>query len=244
MRNLKLTLAYDGTPFHGWQIQADLPTIQGELQRALEQILNHAVTSHGSGRTDAGVHAHGQVANFQTDRSIDTDALLAGLNGLLPAEIRILSVEEVPLDFHARLSARAKTYEYHLWRLSVVPPFQHRYVAAVGYFLDTDALDRATQEFCGTHDFTSFCAASTDKVNRVRTVYEAAWERSDQEWVLSIRADGFLQYMVRTIVGTLIQVGRGRIPAEHVPRIIAAKDRAKAGSSAPAQGLHLVRVDY
>ena len=187
-----------------------------------------------------GVHAHAQVANFQTDRSIDTDALLAGLNGLLPAEIRVLSVGEVPLDFHARLSARAKTYEYHLWRLGVVTPFQHRYVAAIGYFLDTDAVDRATREFCGSHDFTSFCAASTDKVNRVRTVHEAAWERSDQEWVLSIRADGFLQYMVRTIVGTLIQVGRGRIPAEHVPELIAAKEpdpgRSLGAGPGPASG--------
>ncbi len=244
MRNLKLTLAYDGNPFRGWQFQPDLPTVQGELERALEQILNHEVTTHGSGRTDAGVHAHGQVASFQTDRSIDIDALMAGVNGLLPTEIRVLSVEEVPLDFHARLSARAKTYEYHLWRLAVVPPFRHRYVAAIGHFLDPDAVDRATREFCGTHDFTSFCSASTEAVDRVRTVHEAVWERDDQEWVLSIRADGFLQYMVRTIVGTLVEVGRDRISAAHVPEIIAAKDRTLAGPSAPAQGLHLVRVDY
>jgi len=244
MRNLKLTLAYDGTSFHGWQIQPDVPTVQGELQRSLKRILNHEVTIHGSGRTDAGVHAHGQVANFQTDHSIDTDALLPRVNSLLPIEIRVVSIEEVPLDFHARLSAKAKTYEYHCWRLAVVPPFHHRYVAAIGYFLDTDTVDQATKEFRGTHDFTSFCPASTALVDRVRTIHEVVWERSDQKWVLSIQADGFLQYMVRTIVGTLIEVGRGRIPAEQIREIIQAKDRALAGPSAPAQGLHLMQVCY
>ena len=244
MMNIKLTIAYDGTPFHGWQIQPNVITIQGELQRVLERILGHQVTIHGSGRTDAGVHAHGQVANFQTDCAIVPNTLLTALNGLLPQEISVIEVEQVPLDFHARLSVKTKTYEYRLWRLPVISPFEQRYVAIAGYCLDCEGVDRATRDLCGTHDFTSFCAASTEKLDRVRTVQEASWDRTDEKWVLTIRANGFLKYMVRTIVGTLIEVGRGRIPAECIPEILAGQDRTLAGPSAPAQGLHLIRVDY
>ena len=161
MRNLKLTLAYDGMNFHGWQIQPQLPTIQGELQRAFERLFNHAVSVAGSGRTDAGVHAHGQVASVETIRSMDTDAVLRGANALLPREIRILSVEEVSMGFHARRSARSKTYEYHVWRNPIVSPFHCRYVYAFRYPLDQSLIDRGTALFIGTHDFTSFCATAT-----------------------------------------------------------------------------------
>ena len=244
MRNLKLILAYDGTPYHGWQIQPGLPTIQGELQHTLEKILDHPVVTHGSGRTDAGVHAHGQVVSFTTSVSRDIDALLYGINALLPDEIRVVSIEEVSPEFHARLSAVAKTYEYHLWRLPVVPPFQCRYVYAVGYFLDHDAMDRATVQFCGEHDFTAFCAKATASSDLVREVYEASWERSDQEWVFRIRGNGFLRYMVRTIVGTLLEVGKGRREPDEIGDLFRAKDRSRAGPSAPAQGLHLTEVEY
>ena len=244
MRNLKLILAYDGTPYHGWQIQSGVPTIQGELHRALEKILNHPVTTHGSGRTDAGVHAHGQVANVATSVSMDIDALLRGVNALLPSEIRLLSIEEMSPDFHARRSAVAKSYQYHLWRSPVVPPFQYRYVHGVGYFLDQEAMDRATVQFCGEHDFTSFSATAAKSTDRVRTMYTASWERSDQEWVFRIRGNGFLQYMVRTIVGTLIEVGKGQIDPEEIGAIFLAKDRSRSGHSAPAQGLHLTEVEY
>ena len=244
MRNLKLTLAYDGTEFHGWQIQPQLRTIQGELKEALEKLFNHEVNVTGSGRTDAGVHADGQVANVQTIRTMEANAVLRGANALLPREIRVIAVEEVDPEFHARRSARSKTYEYRLWRGSVVSPFRCRYVYAFRYPLCEEALDRGAEYFLGTHDFTSFCATATEVEDRIRTIYEASWDRSVQEWVFRIRGSGFLQHMVRTIAGTLLEIGQGRKSPEQVPDIFAAHDRRVAGPSLPAHGLHLIRVDY
>ncbi|HYR82802.1 MAG TPA: tRNA pseudouridine(38-40) synthase TruA [Terriglobia bacterium] len=244
MRNLKLTLAYDGTEFHGWQIQPQLPTVQGELHRTLQKLFNHDVQITGSGRTDAGVHAHGQVANVETMRNMDTDAVLRGANALLPPAIRILAVEEVDPGFHARRSARSKTYEYRIWRNPIVSPFHSRYVYAFRYPLDDKAVDRGTNYFLGTHDFTSFCAAATEIEDRTRTIYDASWTRSETYWAFRIRGNGFLQYMVRTIVGTLVEIGQGRLEAEQIPRIFEARDRRLAGPSLPAHGLHLISVDY
>ncbi len=244
MRNLKLTVAYDGTGFHGWQIQPGLPTIQGELQQALRKLFNHDVSITGSGRTDAGVHAHGQVANVGTIRAMDTDAVLRGINALLPAAIRVNSVEEVTLEFHARRSARAKTYEYHIWRHPIVSPFHCRYVYAFRHALDEEAVDRGTASFVGTHDFTSFCATATEIEDRTRTIFDASWNRSEREWIFRIRGSGFLQYMVRTIVGTLLEIGQGRIRPENLTAIFEAKDRRLAGPSLPAHGLHLIDVEY
>ncbi len=244
MRNLKLTLAYDGTEFHGWQIQPQLRTVQGELHQALQKLLNHEIKVTGSGRTDAGVHAHGQVANVRTIRTMDTDAVLQGVNALLPQEIRVLSVEEVSPEFHARRSARSKTYEYHIWRHAIVSPFHRRYVYAFRYPLNPEILDQGTTCFVGTHDFTSFCAAATEVEDRTRTIYEASWYRSDPNWVFRIRGNGFLQYMVRTIAGTLLEIGQERLRPEQLPEIFAARDRRLAGPSLPAHGLHLVEVEY
>ncbi len=244
MRNLKLTLAYDGTDFHGWQVQPHLRTIQGELQQALQKLFNHDVDVIGSGRTDAGVHAHRQVASVRTIRTLDTDAVRWGANALLPREIRLLAVEEVGMEFHARRSARSKTYEYHLWRDPIVSPFRCRYVYAFRYPLCIDGMDRGTACFLGTHDFTSFCAAATEIEDRMRTIYEARWDRLDKEWVFRIRGNGFLQYMVRTIGGTLLEIGSGRLKPEKVPEIFDARDRRLAGPSLPAHGLHLVDVEY
>ena len=243
-RNLKLTIAYDGSEFHGWQIQPEMRTIQGELHDALAKLFNHELKVTGSGRTDAGVHAHGQVANVETIRTMDTDAVLRGVNALLPREIRILTVEEVRLEFHARRSARSKTYEYHLWRNPIISPFQCRYVYGFRYPLDLDAMDRGTLCFLGAHDFTSFCAAATEIEDRVRTIFEASWDRSEDTWVFRIRGNGFLQYMVRTIAGTLLQVGQGRLQPERLPEIFAARDRRLAGPSLPPHGLHLIQVEY
>jgi tRNA pseudouridine38-40 synthase len=244
MRNLKLTLAYDGTGFHGWQIQPQLATVQGQLQHTLQKLFNHDVQVTGSGRTDAGVHAHGQVASVETMRNMDTDAVLRGANALLPPEIRVLSVEEVSPEFHARRSALSKTYEYRIWRNPIVSPFHARYVYAFRYPLDEKPMDRGTTYFIGTHDFTSFCATATEIEDRTRTIYEATWSRSETEWVFRIRGNGFLQYMVRTIVGTLLEIGQGRLEAEQIPGIFEARDRRLAGPSVPAQGLHLISVDY
>jgi tRNA pseudouridine38-40 synthase len=244
MRNLKLTLAYDGTDFHGWQIQPEARTVQGELREALAKLFNHEVSVTGSGRTDAGVHAHGQVANVGTIRTMDTDAVLRGANALLPVEIRVLSVEEVSSDFNARRSARSKTYEYHVWRNPIVSPFHCRYVYAFRYPLNEDAMDRGTLCFTGTHDFTSFCATATEIQDRVRTIYEASWERTETTWVFRIRGNGFLQYMVRTIAGTLLEIGQGRMQPEQIADIFEARDRRLAGPSLPPHGLHLIEVEY
>jgi tRNA pseudouridine38-40 synthase len=244
MRNLKLTVAYDGTDFHGWQIQPELATVQGELERTFSKLFNHPVHVIGSGRTDAGVHAHGQVASVQTERSMDTDAVLRGGNALLPSTVRILSVEEVRPDFHPRHAARSKIYEYHLWRNPIVSPFHSRYVHPFRYVLDEATLDRATEQFLGTHDFTSFCATATEVEDRVRTIFEAEWDRNDETWIFRIRGSGFLQYMVRTIAGTLLDAGQRRTEVDAIPRIFEARDRRLAGPSLPACGLHLISVQY
>ena len=244
MRNLKLTLAYDGTDFHGWQIQPNLPTVQGTLSEALQKLFNHEVNVTGSGRTDAGVHAHGQVANVETIRTMDTDAVLRGANALLPREIRVWQVEEVGSEFHARRSARAKTYEFHVWRQYVVSPFQCRFVYAFPYPLDEHAVDEGTRCFLGTHDFTSFSAAAAEAEDRVRTIFDADWRRDHERWIFRIRGNGFLQYMVRTIVGTLLYVGNGKLKVSDIPGIFEAKDRRLAGPSVPPGGLHLVSVEY
>lgn len=238
-----MTLAYDGTRYHGWQVQPQLQTVQGELERATGRLFNHPVHVVGSGRTDAGVHAHGQVANVHTERSMDTDAALRGINALLPTDIRILEVEEVGPEFHARHSATSKIYEFHIWRPMIVSPFHVRYVYPFRYSIDEMALDEATQQFVGTHDFTSFCATATEAEDRVRTIYEAEWDRSDTTWVFRIRGNGFLQYMVRTITGSLLEAGQGRLKLP-IPEILAARDRRLAGPSLPPHGLHLVRVIY
>ena len=244
MRNLKLTLAYDGTDFHGWQVQPQLRTIQGELQQALRKLFNEDVNVAGSGRTDAGVHAHGQVASVATIRTMDTDVVLRGANALLGPEIRVLAVEEVSPEFHARRSARSKTYEYHVWRHAIVSPFHCRYVYGFRYPLDEAAIDRATNYFLGRHDFTSFCAAATEIQDRTRTIFEASWDRSETAWIFRIRGNGFLQYMVRTITGTLLDIGQGRREPEQILDILEARDRRLAGPSLPAHALHLIQVDY
>jgi tRNA pseudouridine38-40 synthase len=244
MRNLKLTLAYDGTGYHGWQVQPHLSTIQGELERAFERFFNHKVKVTGSGRTDAGVHAQGQVANVRTVRTMESGAVVRGANALLPPEIRVIQAEDVSPEFDARRSARSKTYEYHIWRPPVVSPFRCRYVYPFRHVLDEKLLDDGSSQVCGTHDFTSFCAAATTIEDRVRTVYEAFWIREGDEWIFRIRGNGFLQYMVRTIAGTLLEVGQERIQAARLPDIFAARDRTLAGPSLPACGLHLMQVEY
>jgi tRNA pseudouridine38-40 synthase len=244
MRNLKLTLAYDGTDFHGWQIQPEVRTIQGELRRAFTKLFNHEVNVIGSGRTDAGVHAHGQVATVQTMRTIDPGAVLLGANSLLPREIRILHVAEAAPDFHPRRSARAKTYEYRLWREQVVSPFHCRYVYPFRYPLDEHALDKGAEYFLGSHDFTTFCATATEIEDHNRTIFEATWDRKDPVWCFRIRGNGFLRYMVRTIAGTLLDIGQGRILPDDVPGMFERHDRRIAGPSLPACGLHMISVEY
>jgi len=175
---------------------------------------------------------------------MDIDAVRRGANALLPHDIRILAVEEAGPEFHARRSARSKTYQYRLWRNPIVSPFEYRYVYAFRYPLDEALVDRGTREFLGTHDFTSFCAAAAEVEDRTRTIYEARWSRSETEWTFDITGNGFLQYMARTIVGTILDIGQGRLSPQQVPAIFEARDRRTAGPTAPASGLHLLKVEY
>lgn len=249
MRNIKLTLAYDGTDYYGWAIQPKLPTIQGTVVDVLEKITQERIRLHGCGRTDAGVHALGQVAHFKTRSSIPTENLQRALNSLLPLSIRVVAAREVPADFHARWHAEAKTYRYRIFRAPVCPPFVWRYVYHYPFPLDVAAMEHALPHFLGEHDFTSFSSWASEgdeEKNKVRTVWSAELTApdSDNELVFTIRGRAFLRHMVRKIVGTLIEVGKGRLGEGDIGRIFGARDRTQSGPTVPASGLCLVSVDY
>ncbi len=242
LKNIKLEIEYDGTNFYGWQVQPKLRTVQGEIQDRLKTILKHEVNLIGSGRTDVGVHALGQVANFKTEKQLVEESILRGLNGLLPDDIVITKVEEVDLDFNARYSATSRLYKYrvYLGRTAIL----RRYVWEVLYSLNLESILKATEEIQGEYDFSSFCVAESTKENNVCKVTSATWEKSDNELIFVIEADRFLHTMVRSLVGTLIEVGRGYFSVSDFIDIMKAKDRKKAGPTAPACGLYLVEVKY
>jgi tRNA pseudouridine38-40 synthase len=253
MRNIRLTISYDGTEFHGWQVQPDRPTVQGSLSDAIERITGEKIWPHGSGRTDAGVHAIAQVSSFQTTSSIPSDNLRKALNSCLPVSIRISQVEDAPADFHARYSAKAKTYDYRIHHAEICPPFSVRYVHHHPYPLDLVAMQEAARLVIGEHDFSSFAAVDPEKraesdsqapPSNLRTIFESAWRISGKELVYSVRGSGFLHHMVRNLVGTFLLVGKGTYSPADIPRILEAKDRSAAGPTAPAQGLYLVSVEY
>ena len=248
-RNLKLTLAYDGTDFSGWQVQPDLATIQGTLASVIRRLTGENVLPQGSGRTDAGVHALAQVASFATESSIPVENFQKALNDLLPAAIRVLDVSEVEGQFHARKSARAKTYRYRILRGPVCLPFLARYVWHFPYPLDEDAMSQAAGEVVGEHDFTSFVAVDPEKgedgeASNVRTIFSSRWERQGDELIYSVRGNGFLHHMVRNLVGTFLLVGKGTLQVEDIRRILETHNRSAAGATAPASGLLLVSVEY
>ena len=249
-RNLKLTLSYDGTDFSGWQVQPAAPTIQGTLASAIGRLTGENVLPQGSGRTDAGVHALAQVATFFTSSSIPVENFGKALNDILPASIRILHVAEVPETFHARKSARAKTYRYRIYRAPICPPFQARFVWHFPYPLDEADMSRAAALVEGEHDFTSFAAVDPERgsengeVSNVRTISSSAFERLGDELLYTVRGSGFLHHMVRNLVGTFILVGKGTLKPFDVTRILGARDRSAAGATAPASGLFLVSVEY
>lgn len=249
MRNLKLILAYDGTDFAGWQVQPEAPTIQGTLASAIGRLTGEKVLPQGSGRTDAGVHAERQVATFVTESAIPTENFLKALNGMLPGTIRVLEVAEAPSEFHARKSARAKTYCYRIFRGGICPPFVARYVWHYPYPLDEEAMQRAANEIVGEHDFTSFAASDPERgkpeaASNIRFVYSSRWERVGDEFHYRVRGNGFLHHMVRNLVGTFILVGKGTLGPGDVGRILQARDRSAAGATAAASGLHLMDVEY
>jgi len=248
--NYKLLLQYDGTEFHGWQIQGDLRTVQGELTQALSLIDGRSVNVHGSGRTDAGVHAEGQVVSVEIQRQISTEKLRAAINANLGRDVRVLSVEIVPDDFHARYSALEKTYVYRLINGPVISPFWWRYAHQDARPLDLGRMRKTAELFLGKHDWTAFSAAQSDVEDRVRTVTQVdITELNDarsQSSLIEIRvsAEGFLRYMVRTIAGTLMAVGRGELDRDAVSAAIATGARPTAAVTAPACGLTLLSVRY
>jgi tRNA pseudouridine38-40 synthase len=244
MRTLKLVLEYDGFEYCGWQVQEDVPTIQGVLEEALTTILGQRVRVQGAGRTDAKVHALGQVASFQCASSLPTAALQRGLNSLLPRDVVVYDVQDAPADFHARFSARGKVYAYRILNRPVRAPLRLRYVWHLPHTLDVPAMMVAGTFLQGTHDFASFQATGSAVNTTERTLTALTITREDDEVVLSCTANGFLRHMVRNIVGTLVEVGHGtRMPID-IKRIIDGRDRRLAGATAPPQGLYLVKVLY
>jgi tRNA pseudouridine38-40 synthase len=250
MRNLKMILSYDGAEFSGWQVQPDAATVQGTLASAIGRITGEKVLPQGSGRTDRGVHALAQVMTFVTESSVPAENFLRALNDILPASVRVLEVTEAPADFHARHSARAKTYRYRIYRESICPPFLARYVWHYPYALDEEAMGRAASLVVGEHDFTSFAAVDPvrgredEPASKVRKIFSSSWQRAGEELVYVVRGSGFLHHLVRNLVGTFILVGKGTLPAEDITRILEARKRSAAGATAPASGLYLVNVEY
>ncbi len=241
MRNIVMKLAYDGTDYFGWQIQPSLRTIQGTLEEKISQIVGHPAKVVGAGRTDAGVHAIGQVANFKTDTNIPLNSLKKGINSLLPEDIRVLDVWEAPLDFHARYKAKSKVYIYFMESGDVVSPFFCRYVFHVRRKLFWKDMERASKFLLGTHDFSSF---SSFGGSCERTIYKVGFYQKGTLFTFFIEGNGFLRYMVRRIIGTLLYVGSGKITVEEFREIVEVKDRTKAGPTAPANGLFLLSVKY
>ncbi len=249
-RNLKLTIVYDGYDFAGWQVQPDRPTVQGILVSVIEHISGEKTLPQGSGRTDAGVHALAQVASVNLQSPIPAVNFRKALNDLLPGSIRILSVEEMPPDFHARKSAIAKTYEYRIYRGEICPPFLVRYVYHHPYPLNELQMIDAASVVEGEHDFTSFAAVDPERkkenqnINNIRTIFSSTWHRKGEELIYQVRGNGFLHHMVRNLVGTFLMVGKGTLTAQGVQRILAARDRSAASATAPASGLFLLGVEY
>lgn len=268
MTHWKLTISYDGTEFCGWQVQPDKPTVQGCLRAAIAHVTGETVLPQGSGRTDAGVHALAQVVTFGLNVAIPPGNLLRALNRALPMSVRVLAAEVVPEEFHARHSAVRKSYEYRILCREmgegtsddelvdsplIVSPFVARYVWACRWPLVLEPMQRAASMVCGTHDFTSFAATDPDMQERenggsgpnpVKTIYASAWKRENGMLVYRVTGSGFLHHMVRNLVGTMVDVGRGAMVAEDMQRVLEARDRKAAGPTAPAQGLFLVSVEY
>jgi tRNA pseudouridine38-40 synthase len=269
MRNLKLILAYDGSEFAGWQVQPARATVQGTLASAIGRLSGENVLPQGSGRTDAGVHALAQVATFHTASPIPIENWAPALNDILPLSVRVLEASEEAADFHARKSARAKTYRYRIYRGAVCPPFLARYVWHYPYPLDETEMTAAAKFVIGEHDFTSFTTVDPERmegatantrdveyegaprggaqavaVRNIRQIFSSSWIREGDEFVYSVCGSGFLHHMVRNLVGTFVLVGKGSVTVKDFERILTARDRSAAGPTAPAGGLFLINVLY
>jgi tRNA pseudouridine38-40 synthase len=247
MRRIRITVAYDGTEYHGWQVQPGLETIQGWLEKVTAEIEGAPVDVHGSGRTDAGVHAVGQVAAFTLANPIPCENLRKAMNRLLPKAIRVMRVEEAAVEFHPRFQAKAKTYEYRLWREEICPPMRRLYVCHHPYPLDEQAMMDLAGLYAGEHDFTAF-AASDEKDelggSKVRCVIESRLWREGAELVFRVRGSGFLKHMVRMMTGTLVEAGKGNLGREEFLKRLEPGYPGKAGPAMPAAGLCLLSVEY
>jgi tRNA pseudouridine38-40 synthase len=242
MRRLKVVLEYDGTGFSGWQSQTNGRTVQDELEKALQELLQEHVSVTGSGRTDAGVHARGQVCHFDTENSMTEKAVARGLNGLLPRDIVIRSVEEMSSEFHARYSALDRTYRYYISQVPTALGRKQRWF--VGHPLDIDAMQKCADVITGEHDFQAFCKVDSSARHYRCSVTSALWERCENDVVFEITSNRFLYGMVRALVGTMVEVGRGKLSKEDFVTILHSKERKRAASAAPPSGLVLEAVRY
>ncbi|MGM0454276.1 MAG: tRNA pseudouridine(38-40) synthase TruA [Thermodesulfobacteriota bacterium] len=245
-KNFKLVVEYDGTRFSGWQVQANARTVQGEIERAIATMTRQSIRINGSGRTDAGVHALGQVANFRCETALTASAFYSGLNSLLPADIVVRSCQSVPESFHARYDATGKTYHYRIFNRHLPVAIGRQYVWHVRKKLDISAMEAALDHIVGTHNFKAFENSGSPKSRTTRTVYNAIIEQQQDSRYLTVKltADGFLRYMVRNIVGTIVEVGLAKYPPGRISDILTAGDRSLAGTTAPPHGLFLVSVNY
>jgi tRNA pseudouridine38-40 synthase len=243
LRNICLTIEYDGTAYHGWQSQKNTrQTIQEIIEKVLKGILREEVSLVGSGRTDQGVHAQAQVANFKTKSEISLSRLKLGLNSLLPKDIVITRIKKVPLDFHSQRRAKSKLYRYTILNRGYSSAFQHKYAWLYHIPLNLDLMKKEASRLVGEHDFKSFKATRKDKKSTVRTIYELKIRKAEDFIYIDIRGNGFVYNMVRSIVGTLVGIGNGKL--SNIRRILLAKDRKEAGVTAPAYGLCLIKVEY
>ncbi len=244
MRNLLLTISFDGTAYHGWQVQENAVTVQQTVQDALEHICSKRDNIVGCSRTDSGVHANMYCCNMRTESPIECQKLVGALNAVLPKDIAAVDCKEVDFDFHARYDCKSKEYIYKIWNLPNKNPFLYNHSLHYKYPLDEEFLSRQAKAFVGTHYFDSFCAAGSSVEDTERTVMNATVEREGDMVIFRVEADGFLYNMVRIMVGTLIDISRGKIPPDSIERIILAKNRSAAGYTAPAHGLYLNKIHY
>jgi tRNA pseudouridine38-40 synthase len=242
--NYRITLAYDGTNYCGWQLQLDRPTVQGALAEVLRRFAGVPVVTHGAGRTDAGVHAEGQVVSFKLDKVWEGTALRRALNANLPLDIRVLEAAQAEAHFHPRIYAKGKTYRYQLYNADVMHPLWERYAWHFPYQLDLARLAEDGRQLLGTHDFSAFTTSDCETKTRVRTLDEFKIEIEGQLLKFWFSGGGFLRYQVRTMIGALVAANRDRLPAGSLVNLLQSKDRTLAGASAPAKGLTLVKVEY
>lgn len=243
-RNIKLFLSYDGTLYHGWQMQENAITIQQRLCEAVERILGHTPVIYGCSRTDKGVHANIFCCNFKTEKETPCQKIAYGLNAVLPQDIRVLYCCDESESFNARFDSKGKEYIYKIWNSNVANPFMINYALHYPYLLDAEKLNEQAKDFIGTHDFAAFCAAGSCVKDTIRTIYDCSVTREGDLIIISVKGDGFLYNMVRIMVGTLIYIGCGKIPEGSIPDIIKSKDRKRAGITAKAHGLYLNEVYY